>query len=156
MSRTAEPTARLCTFRLASFYIGIEVMRVQEVLRWQDTTPIPLTTPVIGGLMNLRGEIVTTIDLRCRLGLDPLVDDQPMNVVIRTNEGVVSLLVDEIDDVIEVSEDDFEAPPSTLDERLRELLCGVYKLEGRLLLVLDTETVTSLPVDQVLADLASA
>lgn len=147
---------RFCTFHLADLYIGIEVMRVQEVLRSQGTTAIPLTTSVVGGLMNLRGEIVTTLDLRCRLGFDP--SDNPeeyMNVVVRNGDGVVSLLVDEIDDVIEVDDDYFEPPPATLPATLRELLLGVYKLEGRLLLVLDADRVAAVPpVDVLIGDVA--
>lgn len=141
---------RYCTFRLADLYIGIEVMRVQEVLRSQGTTPIPLTSPVVGGLMNLRGEIVTTVDLRCRLGLEPADDpSSSMNVVIRNGDGVVSLLVDEIDDVIEVDDDAFEVAPATLPSPLRDLLLGVYKLPGQLLLVLDADSVSAVPADEV-------
>ncbi len=144
---------RYCTFRLADLYIGIEVMRVQEVLRSQGTTPIPLTTPIIGGLMNLRGEIVTTVDLRCRLGLDPLEDGaESMNVVIRNADGVISLLVDEIDDVIEVDDEAFEAVPATIRSPLRDLILGVYKLDGQLLLVLDAERVGAVPPNEVLLE----
>jgi purine-binding chemotaxis protein CheW len=143
---------RCCTFRLAGLYIGIEVMRVQEVLRAQDTTPVPLTSPVVGGLINLRGEIVTTVDLRWRLGLPPAEGDrEPMNVVIRGPEGVVSLLVDEIEDVIEVDDSALEAPPATLPEALRDLVVGVYKLDAELLLLLDAERVGAVPAGDVLA-----
>lgn len=144
---------RYCTFRLADLYIGIEVMRVQEVLRSQGTTPIPLTTSIVGGLMNLRGEIVTTVDLRCRLGLEPATNPtESMNVVIRDGDGVLSLLVDEIDDVIEVDDDAFEPPPATLPAPLRGLLRGVYKLEHQLLLVLDADRVGAVPADEVLLE----
>lgn len=145
----SDETHRYCTFRLADYYIGIEVMRVQEVLRAQETTSVPLTQSVVGGLMNLRGEIVTTIDLRSRLGLEPFAGSS-MNVVIRTGEGVVSLLVDEIDDVIEVTDDSFEPPPSTLQASLRDLLIGVFKLDRQLLLVIDVDQVMSLPPEDVL------
>jgi len=145
---------RCCTFRLADLYIGIEVMRVQEVLRAQDTTPVPLTSPVIGGLMNLRGEIVTTVDLRCRLGLPPADGRlEPMNVVIRGADGVVSLLVDEIEDVIEVDDASLEPPPATLPAGLRDLVVGVYKLDRELLLLLDAERVGAVPAADVLAEL---
>jgi len=73
-----------CTFHLGDLFLGVEVTRVQEVIRHQVTTPVPLASPVIGGLMNLRGSIVTTIDLRRRLGLDDRSEDQEaMNVVAR-------------------------------------------------------------------------
>ncbi|MDQ2650681.1 MAG: chemotaxis protein CheW [Actinomycetota bacterium] len=134
-----------CTFLLGDLYLGVEVTRVQEVIRHQITTPVPLASEVIGGLMNLRGEIVTTIDLRRRLGLPSLSDGQdPMHVVIRSDDGVVSLLVDAIGDVIEVDDDAFEPAPPTLAPATRELIVGVYKLDGRLLLVLDCDRVLDL------------
>ena len=94
---------RYCTFQLADLYFGVPVTKVQEVLRAQERTRIPLVSPVVDGLINLRGEIVTTLDLRRRLELPPRGDGaEAMNVVIRSDEGVVSLLVDEIRDVIDV------------------------------------------------------
>ncbi len=91
-------------------------------------------------MINLRGQIVSAIDLRRRLGFpDRPVGQLPMNVVVRTSEGAVSLLVDEIGDVIEVEEEALESPPETLQGFAREVVRGVYKLSGRLLLVLDTE-----------------
>ena len=132
------------TFLLDGLYFGIEVLKVQEVLRQQPTTPVPLAPPMVRGLINLRGQIVTAVDLRTRLGLSARDGEEPpMNVVVRTADGVVSLLVDAIDDVVEASADDFEAPPETVQARLHHLVRGVYKLPARLLLVLD--------VDQALA-----
>lgn len=142
---------RYCTFRLGDLRLGIGVEWVQEVLRPQPSTPVPRTTSIVGGLLNLRGEIVTTIDLGERLGV-PVGEraDGPMNVVVRTPDGVVALLVDAIEDVIDVDDDAFEPAPSTLPESLRALLIGVYKLEGALLLVLDADRVTSLSVDEIM------
>jgi purine-binding chemotaxis protein CheW len=129
-----------CTFHLGPLFLGVEVLKVQEVIRRQTMTRVPLAPAAVSGLINLRGQIVTAIDLRQRLGLpDRPADREPMNVVVRTDEGVVSLLVDEIGDVIEPSGDTFERPPETLDERARSLVRGVYKLPDRLLLVFDTE-----------------
>jgi purine-binding chemotaxis protein CheW len=104
---------------------------------------VPLASPVVSGLINLRGRIVTAIDLRRRLGLpDRAAGKRPMNVVVRTGEEVVSLLVDEIGDVIEVPEEKFEKPPETLRGIARTLVEGAYKLENQLMLVLNTcETV---------------
>jgi len=136
---------QFCTFFLDGLFFGVEVQQVQEVIRYQEMTPVPLSSSMISGLINLRGEIVTAIDLRRRMELRKRPDDQlPMNVVVRTDEGVVSLLVDEIGDVLEVDEDDFESPPDTLQGQAREFILGTYKLEGRLLLVLDTEKVVNL------------
>lgn len=129
-----------CTFFLDGLFFGVEVRKVQEVIRYQEMTRVPLAPPVIKGLINLRGQIVTALDLRRRLELSPRPDGQlPMNVVVRTDEGAVSLLVDEIGDVLEVTDESFERPPETIDGVARELIRGVYKLRERLLLILDTE-----------------
>ncbi|MCZ6515834.1 MAG: chemotaxis protein CheW [Acidobacteria bacterium] len=131
---------QFCTFFLDNHYFGIEVEKVQEVLRFQDMTYVPLAPEVVRGLINLRGQIVTAIDTRRRLDLPPRPKDQlPMNVIIRANDGAMSLLVDEIGDVLDINEETFEEVPDTVQGLSRELLRGVYKLEGRLLLILNTE-----------------
>ena len=134
-----------CTFYLDGLFFGVEVRKVQEVIRYQEMTRVPLAPPVIKGLINLRGQIVTALDLRRRLELSQRPDDQlPMNVVVRTDEGAVSLLVDEIGDVLDVADETFERPPETIDGVARELVRGVYKLRERLLLILDTEKTVQL------------
>lgn len=130
---------QFCTFYLDSLFFGVEVEKVQEVIRYQQMTRVPLASNVIRGLINLRGQIVTAIDLRRRLELSERPADQrPMNVVVRTDDGPMSLLVDEIGDVLEVGEESFEQPPETLRGVARELIRGAYKLSDRLLLTLDT------------------
>ena len=142
MSTLTGTTVNLCTFHLDEFLIGIDVTMVQEVLNRQDATRIPLVSDVIHGLINLRGEIVTTIDLRRRLGLPPRgVDDPTMNVVIRTPDGPVALVVDLIGDVIDADEGLFEFPPPTLSGPHREFITGVFKLDEALLLLIDLERV---------------
>jgi purine-binding chemotaxis protein CheW len=121
-------------------FVGVDVLDVQEVLRSQEMTPVPQAPEMVEGLINLRGQIVTAIDMRRRLQLPPHAEDQtPMNMVVRTSEGVVSLLVDEIGDVLDVDADSYERTPDNLDAMARELIRGVYKLKDRVLLVLDTE-----------------
>jgi len=133
-------TAQFSTFSLGGLLLGVEVLQVQEVIRTQPMTPVPLAPAEVRGLINLRGQIVTAVDLRRRLGLPDRIDDQPpMNVVVRSTDGVVSLLVDEIGDVVDVAGTAFEAAPETLTGAARELVTGVYKLPGRLLLALDVE-----------------
>jgi purine-binding chemotaxis protein CheW len=128
------------TFFVGPLFFGVDVLKVQEVLRSQAMTHVPLAPKVIRGLINLRGQIVTAIDMRERLNLPPVATDaKPMNVVVRCEEGAVSLLVDEIGDVINVESSWFEAPPVNMPAAQRVLVDGVYKLEGRLLLVLNTE-----------------
>jgi purine-binding chemotaxis protein CheW len=129
-----------CTFYLDGLFFGVEVQKVQEVICYQEMTRVPLASRVVRGLINLRGQIVTAIDLRHRLELRERAPGQlPMNVVVRTDEGAVSLLVDEIGDVLEVEERSFERAPETINGVARELIRGVYKLKDRLLLVLDTQ-----------------
>lgn len=141
-------TTRLfCTFSLAHLTFGIEVERVQEVMRARELTEVPLANDVVEGLINLRGQIVTALDLRRRLELPDRDLDAaaPMNIVVRTASGELSLLVDAIGDVVDADEDTFEGPPETLDGVARELITGAYKLEGRLLLILDTERAVQIP-----------
>jgi len=139
---------QFCTFFLDDLFFGVEVQRVQEVIRYQEMTRVPLASRVVSGLINLRGQIVTAVDLRRTLGLpDRPAGEQPMNVVVRTDEGAVSLLVDEIGDVIEVAGDHFEKPPETLGGRARSLVQGAYKLPERLLLVLDTAQAVQVPAE---------
>jgi purine-binding chemotaxis protein CheW len=136
---------QFCTFYLGNQYFGLDVLKVQEIIRYQEMTRVPLAHPVVRGLINLRGQIVTAIDLRRRLDLPDRPDGRlPVNVVIQTDDGAVSLLVDEIGDVLEVSDRQFERPPETLRGTARDLIRGAYKLPDRLLLILDTERTVSL------------
>ena len=131
---------QFCTFYLDKLMFGVDLLKVQEVIRFLEITEIPLSPRVVSGLMNLRGQIVTGIDLRRRLELEDRPEGTfPMNVVIRNGGGAVSLLVDEIGDVIELDEDSFEPPPETLQGKVREVILGVHKLEKRLLHILDTD-----------------
>jgi len=136
---------QFATFYLDKLLFGVEVEKVQEVIRYQEMTRVPLAPPVVTGLINLRGQIVTAMDLRRRLELSQRdAEKLPMNVVVRSGEEAVSLLVDEIGDVLEVEDQTFEAPPETLQGVARELIRGAYKLKDRLLLVLDTEKTVTL------------
>ena len=125
-------------------YLGVEVHRVQEVIRAQKMTRVPGAAEVVRGLMNLRGQIVTALDMRRRLGLMDESGEATMNVVVRTPDGPVSLLVNEIGDVIVVETDQFEPPPETLQGHHRELISGSYKLQGRLMLVLNLDAAVRL------------
>jgi purine-binding chemotaxis protein CheW len=133
-------TQQFCTFFLKDQFFGVPVEQVQEVIRYQEMTRVPLVPLVIRGLINLRGQIVMALDLRRRFGMEERPESQlPMNVVVRTSDGAVSFLVDEIGDVLEAGEEARERPPETLRGETRELVRGVYKLQERLMLVLDTE-----------------
>lgn len=131
---------QLATFVLDGARYGVDVLRVQEVLRPQVRTPVPLAPPGVAGLVNLRGQVVLTIDLRVRLGLAALgTDAEPMMVVVEVDGEPVSLLVDEIGDVVDVDDELFQSPPETLEPGLREVILGAYKLHDGLLLALDVD-----------------
>lgn len=131
---------QFATFYMKDLFFGIEVQQVQEVIRSQEMTCVPLAPDVLRGLINLRGQIVAAIDMRSRLGLPVRPpEEDPMNMIVRSDDGAVSLLVDEIGDVLHVHADSYEPVPETMAPNLRQLVDGVYKLDGRLLLVLNTE-----------------
>jgi purine-binding chemotaxis protein CheW len=133
-------TQQFCTFYLDKLMFGVELEKVQEVIRYLEITEIPLAPRVVSGLMNLRGQIITGIDLRRRLDLPDRPEEMhSMNVVIRSADGAVSLLVDDIGDVVETTEDSFERPPETLQGKVREVILGVHKLDKQLMHVLNTE-----------------
>lgn len=128
------------TFTLGGHFLGVDVLEVQEVLRGQSLTRVPLASPVVEGLINLRGQIVTAVDMRRVLGLPSReAGEGAVSVVVRSSQGAVSLQVDEIEDVIGLNADSFEAPPPNIESSVRALFSGVHKLAGRLLLVLNTE-----------------
>jgi purine-binding chemotaxis protein CheW len=141
-AKAAKPhdSGQFSTFYIADLFFGVDVLHVQEVLRFQPMTPVPQAPDVIEGLINLRGQIVTAIDMRRRLQMPRLAADHPpMNIVVKTPDGAVSLLVDEIGDVLDMDAANYERPPDNLDPTAKELISGVYKMKDSLLLVLDTE-----------------
>jgi purine-binding chemotaxis protein CheW len=140
-----EDTIQFCSFYLERHLFGVQVSEVQEILRYQDPTTVPIAPPVIRGLMNLRGQIVAVLDLRRRLGLPERLDQtRAFNVIVRAPEGAVSLLVDRVGEVLNPSAASFEEPPLTLRGIGREFIRGAYKLEGALLLHLATDKVLDL------------
>lgn len=139
---------QLCTFRVASLLVGIDARRVQEVVRPQALTRVPLAPRAVRGLMNLRGDILSAIDLRTRLGLPERGSGEPMmSVVVGTEHGAVGLIVDGTGDVLELGEQAFEPPPQTLRGGSRGLILGAYKLPDRLLLLLDVDRVLDVRVE---------
>jgi purine-binding chemotaxis protein CheW len=133
---------QFATFLVDDCLFGIEVEKLQEVASITEITRVPLAPPGVRGLINLRGQIVTAIDLRRCLQLPERPGHElPMNLILYTDDGCASLLVDQVGDVLGIDEATFEFPPETLEGRYRKLIRGTYKLAGRLLLVLDTEAV---------------
>ena len=136
----SEMGSQLVTFTLAGARFGIDMLRVHEALRGQARTTIPLSEPAVAGFINLRGQVVLTIDLRIRLGIAaPAAGLEPMMLVVEVDSEPVSLLVDEVGDVIDVQAMVLEAPPGTVPACLREVMLGVYQLSDGLLLALDLD-----------------
>jgi len=135
-------TRQFATFTVDTLLFGVEVYKVQEVIRFQEMTVVPLAGRGAAGLINLRGEVVPAIDMRTRLGLPPLPEGvSPMNVVVRVDNEPISLLVDAIGEVAHVTAEQFEEPPETMTGPGRALITGAYKLQGSLLLALDVNRV---------------
>lgn len=137
-------SAQYCTFYVEGQNFGLEVRKVLEIAAVQEITRVPLAPPEVCGLINMRGRIVTVVDLRRRLALPERSSGQDaIHVIVDTEDGAVSLLVDSVGDVVQVKESTFERPPETLPEVARDLIRGAYKLPDRLLMILDlTKIVT--------------
>lgn len=136
-------TAQLCTFQVGGMTFGVPAIDVQEILRAQPLTRVPLADAAIAGLMNLRGQIVTTIDLRARLGMPRVEGDRAINVVVRCADGVFSLLVDAIGDVVVADASQYESLPEHVPARFREVVAGAYKLSDHLLFALVLERIVT-------------
>ncbi|MFI7541329.1 chemotaxis protein CheW [Actinoplanes sp. NPDC049599] len=129
---------QFATFEVADQLFGVEVHTVQEVLSYNEYTPVPLAPPAVGGLFNLRGQVIAAVDLRVQLGLVRQAMQGPvMNVILRGDGEPVSLLVDRIGEVVDLDDEAFEGPPDTLAGHTRELVTGTFKMDGRLMLALD-------------------
>lgn len=136
---------KICTFYLDNYFFGIDISQIQEVIRYHDLTVVPLADPTISGLINLRGQIVTAINMRKRLDFPVMNEEQkPTNIIVRSEDGAVSLWVDDIGDVIELSADTFEPPPENLQGEIGTVLKEVCKFENKLLLILDIGQVLTL------------
>lgn len=130
---------QFCTFHVGELLLGIEVAQIQEVLRDTKVTPVPKTPAAVSGLINLRGQIVTAVDLRTLFGfgVDQNTDDGSVMLIVDSDTELHSLVVDSVGDVVEVGEEDYENPPDTLKGEARKLIRGAYKLKSGLLLLLD-------------------
>ncbi len=133
---------QICTFSVAGMDLGVDVAHVLEVLLGLEMTHVPLAPEAVSGLINLRGRIVTALDLRSRLELPPReTGETPMNVIVQSGDSVLSLLVDSIGDVEDITDDCLEAPPDTLDPVTRGIVSSVCKLDGRLLLLVEPKAI---------------
>ncbi|HEY0002489.1 MAG TPA: chemotaxis protein CheW [Actinoplanes sp.] len=134
------PTQQFVTFDVENQFFGVPVTAVQEVLLNESYTPMPGAPAGYGGLFNLRGEVIGTVDLRIRFGMPArTAAGAVVNVVVRAAGEPVSLLVDRIGLVAELDDAAFEPVPETLTGPSRAMAVGTYNTEGRLLLILDVE-----------------
>lgn len=134
------PGQQCCTFWVDGLFLGVPVEQVQEVLRYQRMTPVPRAPLSVHGLINLRGQIVTALDLRTRLGLPPRPEGElPANVIVRSRGEVVSLLVDDIGDVIDTAGAELQPVPANLPVSVQDVVRGVMPLAGSILLVVDAD-----------------
>jgi purine-binding chemotaxis protein CheW len=125
------------TIYIADQLFGIPVLQVQDVLGPQRITRVPLAPVEVAGSLNLRGRIVTAIDLRRRLHLSPREGVKSMSVVVDLKGELYSLLVDNVGEVLSLSAATFEVNPATLDPTWREVSVGIHRLEGSLIIILD-------------------
>ncbi len=125
------------TMSIGDQMFGIPVLNVQDVLGSQQITRVPLAPPEVAGSLNLRGRIVTAIDVRLRLNMPRKDDGKPsMSVVVEHDNELYSLLVDSVGEVLSLNMKDYQRNPPTLNARLREFSDGIYRLNGSLLVVL--------------------
>ncbi len=134
----AGKTRELLTIHIGGQMFGIPILQVQDVLGEQKVTNIPLAPSQVAGALNLRGRIVTAIDVRKCLGLPPLDGEKKlMSVVVENDAELYSLIIDSVGDVLSLYDDDYESTPATLDPTWRSVSMGIYRLDNRLLIILD-------------------
>ncbi|MEQ8664378.1 MAG: chemotaxis protein CheW [Rhodospirillales bacterium] len=142
--RNLQPTSSVgtedfVTFEIEDQLFGIPVLKIQDILKPEKIASVPLAPPEIRGSINLRGRIVTVIDVRVRLGLKPGNADESMGVTVEHHHDLYTLLVDKIGDVISLASSAFDKAPDTLDPKWRQFAVSVVRLEKRLMVVLDVE-----------------
>lgn len=140
-----DSTAGLVSIRVGKQSFGVPVLKVQDVIAQTPINRVPLGPPEIAGSLNLRGRIVTAVDMRRRLGMEPRAPGESlMSVIVEHCGELYALLVDDVGDVLWLSPGDHEPNPVTLSIHWRAICSGLYRLEGELLLVLDVEQVLNL------------
>ncbi len=140
------------TFSVAGQMFGLPIERVQDVFKPARMTRVPLAGPEIAGVLNLRGRIVTAVELRIRLGLGAREGGNgPMAIGIESQGESFGLLVDAVGEVLKLAEGEREANPVNLDRRLGRVSAGVYRLDGELLVILDIDRVLDLGGEAVAA-----
>jgi len=140
------------TVMIGGQLFGLPISRVQDVFMPDRVTRVPLSAPEIAGVLNLRGRIVTAIDMRRRLGLPPRTDDKPsMAVGIELKGESYGLLIDTVGEVMKLGEDTREPNPVNLDARLARVSAGVHRLDGQLMVILDVDYVLNTAAEPMAA-----
>ncbi|GAB1715369.1 MAG: CheW protein [Nitrobacter sp.] len=131
---------------------GLPISRVQDVFKPERLTRVPLASNDVAGVLNLRGRIVTAIDMRARLGLPTAEDDRPpMAVGVELRGESYGLLIDSIGEVMTLPDEGCEINPANLDARMAEMSAGVHRLDGQLMVVLDVDRVLEIVPDKLAA-----
>ncbi|MBT4760114.1 MAG: chemotaxis protein CheW [Bdellovibrionaceae bacterium] len=130
-------TLQVCEFKIGQDFFGISVLNIQEIIKPQKITKVPLSDNYVKGLINLRGQIVTGLSLRTLFGLEEKSTEENMNVIVRHEDQLISFMVDKICDVQDLEKQDFQQTPDTISRKIAQYVSGVYKLEDRLLIILD-------------------
>jgi purine-binding chemotaxis protein CheW len=147
--QTGSDSVQLATFFLGDELFGVNTLHVQEILTYQEITSVPLAPAYVRGLINIRGQIVTVIDLRCRLGFEKLENEQSsMNLIVNSDEGLMSLLVDNIGNVADIPGDRLLPPPGTIRGVAVQYIQKVCQLEEELLIVLDLDSILQLGYEE--------
>lgn len=150
MTDVIRQNSDFVTVTVAKQLFGIPVLTVQDILGPQRITHIPLAPTEVAGALNLRGRIVTAIDMRGRLRLPPReAGNEGMAVVVEHDQELYSLLIDSVGDVLSLPESKFERNPTTMDAIWREVSVGIYRLKDELLMVLDVDRL--LAIDRAIA-----
>lgn len=132
------------TYRLGDETYGINVMQVQEVLRYTEIAPVPGAPDYVLGIINLRGNVVTVIDTRSRFGLPPSeTTDNTRIVIIESDEQVVGILVDSVAEVVYLKSSDIDSAPNVGTEESAKFIQGVSNREGELLILVDLNKLLS-------------
>ena len=138
----SEQVTEYVTVMIGGQLFGLPISRVQDVFMPDRDTRVPLSAPEIAGVLNLRGRIVTAIDMRRRLGLPPRTDDKPsMAVGIELKGESYGLLIDTVGEVMKLGDGTRESNPVNLDSRLARVSGGVHRLDGQLMVILDVDHV---------------
>lgn len=141
VSLFSEDVVQMCGFKIGNEHFAIPVLEVQEVIRSEQVTRLPLAPVHIKGLINLRGQIVTLVSLRTLFKLEEKEDDESMHIIVRSGDSLFSLMVDEISDVLDLSKKNYEEAPSTLNDDIKKFIKGVYKVEDDLVVQIDLDKI---------------